>query len=82
MYHIVVCFRAMFLEIYAPIEISMEYYGSGKRNLKIPFNFIMVQRGYANIRPVELKAIIDDWVTKMPKDGVPNWVVSVFRIRN
>lgn len=66
----------MFLEVYATIGMSMKYYGVGAKSLKIPFNFLLYEIGSLYMQPYSVKSMIDLWMTSMPKDGTPNWVVS------
>lgn len=69
-------FSVMFLEIYTSLEVSMRYYGSGKRSLKIPFNFLLITNGGRFMRPQSVKDIINSWMSSKPTDAVPNWAVS------
>lgn len=66
----------MFLEVYATLDMTMKYYGTGKRNLKIPFNFFPYLKLSRFSTAQDIKTMIDQWMQKMPDDGVSSWVVG------
>lgn len=69
------CFRAIFLEVYDPLNVTMKYFGQGNESLEFPFNFNLLG-GTQATRPSDLKQLIESWLDLMPQGGVANWVVS------
>ncbi|CAK1552843.1 unnamed protein product [Leptosia nina] len=67
-------YKFMVTEAYADVEHLMRYYGAEGRNGSVPFNFGLVDKVNKDTNVVEIKAIIDEWMTKMPAGKVASWV--------
>lgn len=70
-------FRIMLTESYSPIDIVMKYYGDGQREgSHIPFNFLFIEQLNNNSNANDYEATIYNWMSNMPTNRIPNWVVS------
>lgn len=66
--------RALIGEIYAPLNITMEYYGNGSNEFHFPFNFQLITPDVAY--PSKFIPIIQDYFDALPEGAWPNWVVG------
>lgn len=72
----------MLTESYSSIDIVMKYYGDGRREgSHIPFNFFFIEQINNNSNANDYKRTIDYWMSNMPLNRVPNWVVSAVTSR-
>lgn len=75
--------KIMMTEAWSPLNIIMQYYGNATHNgSHIPFNFQMIERLWNESNAHDYIACIDDWMKNLPKQQVPNWVVSVFYVQH
>jgi alpha-glucosidase len=69
--------RVMMTESYGSTESVMLFYGDGQRKgAQMPFNFQLLTGVNNDSTAADYKRIVDEWLTKMPADSSPNWVVS------
>lgn len=68
----------MMTEAYTALDLMIRYYGNGKRDGSIPFNFSFLGEvgNHSNAR--DIKMVIDKWMTYMPSGKTANWVVRIF----
>lgn len=68
-------FRLMTTESYTHYDTIMKYYGNSTHlGAQIPFNFALVD--CTRNRLVEsFEEAINIWLSQIPKNAVPNWVV-------
>ncbi|XP_045524287.1 maltase A1-like [Pieris brassicae] len=67
-------YKIMITEAYTDLEHLMRYYGDGKRNGSIPFNFSLLENIRKDSDAVAIKRIIDQWMENMPVGRTANWV--------
>ena len=67
-------YKIMMTEAYTDLDLMIKYYGDGKRNGSIPFNFSFLQdvTNHSNAR--DIKTAIDKWMLYKPVDEPANWV--------
>jgi len=65
--------RLLVGEIVLPVADMMEYYGRGRPEVHLPFNFQLVEAPW-NAR--FLRKMIGDYETALPPGGWPNWVIA------
>lgn len=69
--------RIMMTESYSRIDIVMKYYGNGSvPGSHIPFNFGFITDLGKDSSAYDIENVIKRWMTNMPTNEVPNWVVS------
>lgn len=61
------------VEAYCPTMNATKFYDYGAH---VPFNFDLLTDIDENSKPSDYKKIIERWMSLMPKDAIPNWVVS------
>lgn len=68
--------RILMSEAYTSIDNTMKYYGSTERKgVHIPFNFQLIRLN-KDSNAIQIVASINEWLSKMPKGQIANWVVS------
>ncbi|XP_049866375.1 maltase A1-like [Pectinophora gossypiella] len=67
-------YKIMMTEAYADIELMIKYYGDGKRNGSIPFNFAFLGEINNQSNARDIKLVIDKWMTYKPANQPANWV--------
>lgn len=67
--------RVLMVEAYANMSNTMKYYTSG---IHFPFNFKLMDVKNSSTAQ-DIKDIVDQWMTNMPKGSIANWVVSIFK---
>lgn len=73
----------MLTESYSSIDVVMKYYGDGKREgSHIPFNFLLIEQISNNSNANDYKTTIDYWMSNMPPNRIPNWVVRLHTVFN
>lgn len=65
--------RLLIGEIYLPVERLMDYYGTGRPGVHLPFNFQLIE---ASWDATELAERIVDYEAALPPGGWPNWVLG------
>ena len=65
--------RVLIGEIYLPVERLVAYYGVNLDGVQLPFNFQLLQAAW-NARG--LARLIDEYESKLPAGGWPNWVLG------
>ncbi|PZC79249.1 hypothetical protein B5X24_HaOG216515 [Helicoverpa armigera] len=66
--------KIMMTEAYTDIDLMMRYYGDGKRDGSMPFNFVFLGNITGSSNANDMKLVIDSWLSKMPSGKVANWV--------
>ncbi|XP_047020676.1 maltase A3-like [Helicoverpa zea] len=66
--------KIMMTEAYTDIDLMMRYYGDGKRDGSMPFNFVFLGNITGSSNANDMKRVIDSWLSKMPSGKVANWV--------
>lgn len=65
------------VECYSPLDIVMGYYGNDTtKGAHFPFNFMFVNQFSQQSDAYQVYDMVKFWMTHMPKDKWPNWVVS------
>lgn len=65
-------------EAYTSLDNEIRFYGTADRNgSQIPFNFELISYTNVNSTAADYKKHIDDWLNKVPKGKVANWVVRI-----
>ncbi|CAG4941274.1 unnamed protein product [Parnassius apollo] len=67
-------YKIMITEAYTEIGQMIRYYGTGKRNGSIPFNFFFLEEINNQSNARDIKLVIDKWMTYMPSGQTANWV--------
>jgi len=65
--------RLLIGEIYLPVERLVAYYGVNLKGVQLPFNFQLLQAPW-NARGIA--RLIDEYESKLPPGGWPNWVLG------
>src|SRR6201996_4924642 len=65
--------RVLIGEIYLPVERLVAYYGVNLKGVQLPFNFQLLQAPW-NARGIA--RLIDEYESKLPPGGWPNWVLG------
>jgi alpha-glucosidase len=65
--------RVLIGEIYLPVERLVAYYGVDLKGVQLPFNFQLLQATW-NARG--LARLMDEYESKLPPGGWPNWVLG------
>jgi alpha-glucosidase len=65
--------RMMIGEIYLPIHQLVTYYGVGKKEAHLPFNFLLLSLPWDAQR---IATAIDEYEGALPNDAWPNWVLG------
>jgi len=65
--------RVLIGEIYLPVERLVAYYGASLEGVQLPFNFQLLQATW-NARGIA--RLIDEYESKLPSGGWPNWVLG------
>ena len=68
--------KIMMTEAYTEISLMMRYYGDGRRNGSMPFNFIFLGELNGASTANDMRTVINKWIDNMPANTVANWVVS------
>ena len=69
--------KIIMTEAYTSLDNMIKFYGDGKRNgSNIPFNFELISNVNINSTAKDYKFRIDNWLSRVPKGGQANWVVS------
>ncbi|XP_072940566.1 maltase A1-like [Epargyreus clarus] len=66
--------KLMMTEAYTSLANVMKYYGTGKRNGSVPFNFSLLENINNQSTAFDIKLVIDKWMTYMPVGKTANWV--------
>lgn len=67
----------MLTECYSSLDMVMRYYGNATHEgAHLPFNFQFIERIRMDSNANDYKAVIDDWMAKMPAGRTPNWVMG------
>lgn len=70
--------RIMMTESYAPLDLTMKYYGDGYlEGAHVPFNFELIKNLNNQSTAKDYKEIIEGWLYKTPKNHQANWVVCM-----
>ncbi len=65
--------RLLVGEIVLPLEQLMEYYGSERPGVHLPFNFALVEAPWD---APTIRGLIRDYEQALPPGGWPNWVIA------
>lgn len=65
--------KIIMTEAYSNLENTMKYYKFGSH---VPFNFKFISDVNNVSKAADFKRIIDDWMSQMPNDESPNWVMG------
>ncbi|MGO4736668.1 alpha-amylase family glycosyl hydrolase [Bosea sp. 2KB_26] len=65
--------RVLIGEIYLPVDRLMHYYGRGRPEMHLPFNFQLVEAAW---EARALAALIATYEAALPPGGWPNWVLG------
>jgi alpha-glucosidase len=65
--------RVLIGEIYLPVERLVAYYGAHFDGVQLPFNFQLLQAAW-DARGIA--RLIDEYESKLPSGGWPNWVLG------
>lgn len=65
--------RMMIGEVYLPIYKLVTYYGIDNSGAHLPFNFLLLQTPWDALH---IASVIDQYLTALPKNGWPNWVLG------
>jgi len=65
--------RMMIGEVYLPIHSLVTYYGINNNGAHLPFNFLLLQTPWDALH---ISSIIDEYLSALPQNGWPNWVLG------
>lgn len=70
--------RVIFTEAYTNLEDTIRFYTDEEGNMgsHFPFNFFLISDLTLTSTAQDFKNTIDSWISMMPADATPNWVVS------
>lgn len=66
--------KIIMTEAYTDLKSVMKYYES----TQIPFNFLLITDLNRGSSATDFVAQINKWLSYMPVEGTPNWVVCMF----
>ncbi|CAH2075541.1 unnamed protein product, partial [Iphiclides podalirius] len=66
--------KIMMTEAYASVADMVRYYGNGRRNGSVPFNFSFLGDISNRSNAWDVKLVVDRWMTYMPSGKSANWV--------